>query len=92
MSEDQRKFYLRKMKEFVQHWIGNSDIAVEARTFVTNFECEAMKLTSDEFKARLVKADTILCQAPDWLYKKYATSGISFRYPTTGQSEASAAA
>ena len=83
-EKDKRSFFLNLMKAFVEHWIGNNDIAKEARTFVSTLEREAMRLTNDEFQAHLVKWDTILNQAPEWLYRKYAKSGVNFRYASRG--------
>ncbi|MCX6744368.1 MAG: hypothetical protein NTX82_02495 [Candidatus Parcubacteria bacterium] len=91
MPQLKRQYFLGLMKRFVTHWIGNSDIAVEARTFVATLEHETMHLTDDEFKSRLVKWDKILCQAPETVYREYVQSGISFQYANPGHSAVFAA-
>ena len=72
------------MKQFLQGWVGNNDLANEARAFVTKLEDEMKHIDDDEFRSRLIKWDTILSQAPDWLWVKYSRSGVSFRYATPG--------
>ncbi|MCX6743278.1 MAG: hypothetical protein NT116_03495 [Candidatus Parcubacteria bacterium] len=86
MPKEKRQYFMDLMKQFVKHWVGNNDLANEARAFVATLEADMKHIDDDEFRNRLSKWDTILSQAPEWLYRLYAKSGASFRYATPAHS------
>jgi len=81
MPVERKKYFLTLMKKFIEGVVGVW--ALEAREFINQLEAEFESLGEEEFTSRLSKWDTLLSQAPAWVWKEYTKSGVSFRYGTT---------